>query len=221
MAEPTPHIAVCGVLELPRMLRELAATNHPVANIISVRSAPAVNRWGFISRDFTPVTAEIETPSTDVKRPERLLLTCDDVANTQQSQKPPTPNLLIAAYGFARRHMTHSPENTLLVHCAFGLSRSPSTALAIIASHQLSTDGFCNPKQCVDQVLTIRPGATFNPLMVLHTDNLLGLNGALVDSVNNHPDVKRNIRNTRLKRRVFSLTSRLARKSASLSYLIP
>lgn len=73
------------------------------------------------------------------------------------------------------------------MHCAAGESRSPAAAIAIKAAWQKKYLGHCDPQACIDQIVARRPLVTPNPVMVNRTDQLLGLNGDLINAVYRYP----------------------------------
>ena len=64
----------------------------------------------------------------------------------------------------------------LLVHCAAGISRSPTAAFAIIAQAL----GPGHAIEALNEVRSIRPECFPNPLMVKYADELLGSKGEMI-----------------------------------------
>lgn len=70
----------------------------------------------------------------------------------------------------------------LLVHCYAGISRSTAATLALMV--QDSGCGGAAIGACIDTIVRIRPFAFPNRLMTKYFDELLGLNGELIQKVN-------------------------------------
>lgn len=69
-------------------------------------------------------------------------------------------------------------EDPLLVHCWAGVSRSTATALL---ARVMKAGG--DPAEHVAALRAEAPHASPNPLIIAHGDDLLGLNGALLEAV--------------------------------------
>ena len=69
-----------------------------------------------------------------------------------------------------------SGARPLLLHCWFGVSRSPAAAMIALAAHAPALSA----EHIADALRDASPTATPNALMIAHADRLLGRNGALV-----------------------------------------
>lgn len=100
-----------------------------------------------------------------------------DVTNSEGGYAPPTRKQVEEIVRFG---MTMTPESLAIIHCAAGISRSSSAALAIIAS-KLSP-GNRSASFAIHHLLSIKQAIRPNPLVVRYTDDFLGYNGALVEA---------------------------------------
>ena len=81
---------------------------------------------------------------------------------------------------------TFSSLDRVLVHCHAGMSRSAAVAISVLFQH--GTD----PKKAIEQVNKIRHGAIWpNDLIVDLADGILGVNGVLVNAVQEWKEEKR------------------------------
>lgn len=149
-------IQVCGVDELPIYLPR-------ATHVVSIFSQ------GF--RDELPiirhaVSRVLELDFDDIDEP-RII-----DHGSYGKQYPPT-----------KKHIQHlikfikgiGAPAKLLFHCHAGISRSTAAALvAICINHKTGT-----PEQWMEMLLTIRPGACPNSLMLKYADELMGLDGEL------------------------------------------
>ncbi len=223
------HIAVCGVRELPSTIRKLKQDRHPVGNAITVRTHPEKSQFGVYGKeDYVPVElsssvfqfalsklspspfAALPPAATVTARPMRLLLPCTDV-NKISHRTAPSGGMIAAAIQFGRYHALTRPQETLLINCAFGLSRSATVALAVVADLQRSNQRTPDPRECIDRVLEVRPQATFNPLLVKLVDEQLNFDGRLFEAFRTHPTVLRNQRNTAIRKRIHDLIQKIVR----------
>ena len=106
------------------------------------------------------------------------LLFHDVVPETHPSPDlvPPAPRHARAIVAAARQWDRRGP---LLIHCQFGVSRSPAAAL--IAA--LALDPARDPHALARLLRERCPSATPNAMLIAHGDALLGLRGALVSAV--------------------------------------
>ena len=67
----------------------------------------------------------------------------------------------------------------LLIHCRFGVSRSPAAALIAAVAREPGRD----PRALARMLRVRSPSATPNGLLIAHGDAALGLGGTLIDAV--------------------------------------
>ena len=77
-------------------------------------------------------------------------------------------------------HGTRS-DRPVLAHCRAGVSRGPASAWAIRCARGE------DPREALDQVVQDRPQASPNPLMTQYADELLGLDGEMVEALEELP----------------------------------
>lgn len=92
-------------------------------------------------------------------------------------QTPPIPDHAEQIIDFARQ--IADLEGTLLCHCLAGVGRSAAAALICLATWL----GPGRERECMDQVLAIRPHALPNESLVRFGDVALSRNGRLVDAL--------------------------------------
>jgi predicted protein tyrosine phosphatase len=112
---------------------------------------------------------------------QRLELRFHDVIESRvPGYDPPQRHHIEAMLGFGRDMMRGPVEPVhLLVHCHMGISRSTAAAILLMAEAEPERP----PAAIVDQVAAIRPKAWPNLRMIEIGDQLLGLEGALVEAV--------------------------------------
>jgi predicted protein tyrosine phosphatase len=103
--------------------------------------------------------------------PAHLRLVFDDVDEAFEGYVAPTAEQIRQALAFARKHR----DKRLLVHCHSGQCRSTAIALGAIAEHF----GPGKETKSVATILSIRPIAAPNLMVLEHVDRELGRNGAL------------------------------------------
>lgn len=123
-------------------------------------------------------------PSMGVAPESHLVLVCDDVESRAEAKRrerampgsrciAPTRMMVRRALNFAS---SLSAKDTLLVHCGFGISRSPAIVFAILCQAYPDL-----PEEDVfDQILHLRPQASPNALIVSHADSILARNGKML-----------------------------------------
>ncbi len=190
------------------MLQQCAQAGREVGNVISVRSNPNETRTAL--RAFQTTFAAIPADYLSHANPQRLLLLCTDT-ESERHAKAPSDRMVQTAISFAQYHWTTNQDQTLLVHCALGMSRSAATALAITTAFRQAHDATFTPEACADWLAQARPQATPNRMIVALTDDMLGLSGDLIRAVERQPRLKANYRKTQVPRGVFNLAQRLLR----------
>ncbi len=110
-----------------------------------------------------------------------LVLEFDDseVADPGDRWVAPTQEQIEQAMAFAK---TLAEGDRLLVHCKAGDSRSPAILLGALVQAGVPAE------QAIENILTIRPTAIFNRLIVDHLDAIFGLSGDLSELVDRFYD---------------------------------
>lgn len=130
-----------------------------ICDLVTVRSLDLSQYSGVIT---------IEEPDTDdpfrTDGVPQLVLQFHDIDMTMLGYVEPEPEHIQQALTFAREI-----DGSLLVHCRAGVSRSTAIALAITADRL----GAGNEQQAWDLLLTLRPNARPNNLIVFLADKLL------------------------------------------------
>jgi predicted protein tyrosine phosphatase len=106
--------------------------------------------------------------------PDHMVLRFEDVDVVDEAVAMPHPGHVAAVLQFAREN----PSGKLLIHCKAGIARSTALALAVIADRF----GPGRETDAVAELLTVRPEAAPNLLMLDFADDLLGRSGALVEA---------------------------------------
>lgn len=107
--------------------------------------------------------------------PPHLVLDFEDVDRDDGFIRVASREQVAAALTFAREQATGS----LLIHCYHGVGRSAAIALAVLADRL----GPGSEDEAMNQLLTIRPEATPNLVVVSHADAVLGRGGSLLHAV--------------------------------------
>jgi len=105
-----------------------------------------------------------------------LLLGVNDITEAETGLVAPQERHVRKIIDFARDWDQSAP---LLVHCWFGVSRSPAAAL--IAALAVQSD--IQPEQLALRLRDASPQASPNMRLIEIGDHLLGLKGALIDAV--------------------------------------
>lgn len=107
--------------------------------------------------------------------PPHLVLDFEDVDRDDGCIRVANRDQVAHAITFAGEHTAGS----LLVHCYHGVGRSAAIALAVLADRF----GPGREDEAMDRLLTIRPEATPNLVVVEHADAVLGRGGDLLRAV--------------------------------------
>ena len=153
---PVPKIRVCGVAELEIVLR------NPFTHIVSIWDPEWVERGGVENqlRKRLPVETRLHIAyfhDTSIEEPGRQAPAEDDLRRI----------LAFAA--------NLEPGAEILIHCWAGISRSTAVAYAILC--QAAGPG--REAECIESILTARPQAFPNSLIVELGDRILNRKGAM------------------------------------------
>ena len=97
-----------------------------------------------------------------------------DVAAAARGLRPPASEHVAAIIDLAR-----DAERPLLIHCWFGVSRSPAAALIAAAALQPQR----SERELTDELRALAPYATPNARMIALADEALGRGGRLAEAV--------------------------------------
>ena len=147
--------------------------------MIDIRSLPFARRH---KRDYNAVIT-IEDPGLrQVKRlrfhqrphPDHLVMRFEDIDHHDDGLAGPDEAHMAAALAFGRVHR----EESMLVHCHVGVSRSTAVGLGIIADRL----GAGSENRAVAELMASNPDAAPNLVMLQMADSLLGRGGRLVSA---------------------------------------
>jgi predicted protein tyrosine phosphatase len=122
------------------------------------------------------------SPSTEFERPTAiepdacLHLTFNDIAEERDGLIAPTADHVRQLLAFAA---SIPSGGVLLVHCYAGVSRSTASAYAIACANRPDL----GEEQLAAWLRSLSPSATPNPLLVAHSDTLLGREGRMVEAI--------------------------------------
>jgi predicted protein tyrosine phosphatase len=145
-------VVVCALADAPKMARRHAP--HGVVSLLSEAQA---------------------TPRLVGEAP-WLVLRFHDIAEQREGLAAPNAATVadLLAFGAAR-----GPEETLLIHCWMGISRSPAAAFILACAAEPAT-----PEEEIARALRrAAPAATPNPLLVSLADRHLGRQGRMVAAI--------------------------------------
>lgn len=115
----------------------------------------------------------LRPPSVPADR--HLWITCRDVSRADERGAPrrsQVADILSFSTGILK-------NDTVLVHCEAGISRSTAAALLLL----VNACGVDHIDEALKQVLAMRPLAMPNRLIAFHGDKLIGAGGRLVEAV--------------------------------------
>jgi predicted protein tyrosine phosphatase len=170
---PTPgDLTICGLSQAKRHKRAFGA----VITLEDPAARPA-ERLRFTRRPA----------------PAHLVLAFEDVDDDTLGIRVATEDQVAQSLAFAKKHS----DSALLVHCFHGVGRSAAIALAILADRL----GPGAEALALDRLLSLRPEATPNLVVISLADRLLGRAGALLKAVGEWEDRAPHMRDARLARR--------------------
>jgi predicted protein tyrosine phosphatase len=163
--------------------------NEPLKLPFRLSVCGKVEIHDFVDRQVTHIVS-IDNPGTPTRTPDWFrgshwhvffhdVENADDAKTLDAALPTPKDVQLILNFGRACLEMSRSREVHLLIHCSAGACRSPAAAFAILC---LAT-GAGKERDCLRHVLTIRPNAFPNKLVVEHADQLLGRNGRMLEAL--------------------------------------
>lgn len=167
--EEIERIVSTGILVTPwhhvdARIREFASYGHPFVSLIS---------WEHPDADLDSGALETRTDMPHLKL-------CAWDTEDHDFDNGPTKEQVLSAIEFARQN-----AGFLIVNCQAGKARSTATAYAILCDRL----GSGNEKNALDALVTIRPNAAPNILIVQHADDILVRNGSMVDTILADPDI--------------------------------
>jgi predicted protein tyrosine phosphatase len=172
-----PPVLILGYSEAAMWLRETAAAN--VCAIIAIKGQrDCIVETGGVPRSLILEFDDMEAPSrTDSVHAARIRMRQRQAAEIGLRLIPPDVEHARSIIDFARA--LDGLDGTVLCQCQGGVSRSPAAALLCLATWT----GPGHERYCVERVLNIRPHAVPHLDLVGFGDELLGRNGALVESL--------------------------------------
>ena len=121
-----------------------------------------------------------------IPAPRHLVLAFEDVDDDDLGLQVATHDHVARALSFARDHRA----GALLIHCLHGVGRSAAVALGILADRY----GQGSEARVLEHLLSMRPEATPNRVVVKIADQLLERDGALITAMDlweaSNPDVQ-------------------------------
>jgi len=151
-----PKIHVCGVAELETVLR------NPFTHIVSIWDPEWIERGGVENqlRQRLPGKTRLH------------IAYFHDTSAEEPGRQAPVEDDLRSILAFAA---DLEPGAEILIHCWAGISRSTAVAYAILC--QAAGPG--RESECIESILTVRPQAFPNALIVELADRILNRKGAM------------------------------------------
>ena len=174
------ELTICKASEAAELVRSHQSDNTPFAIVISIEH-PCDESVSLEQGRAPRLAEEVGAEWTD----RQIILTCHDI----ETSFPDTPVPPLAVVQSALEHFEkwRLNENVMrvLIHCRSGKARSTALALVLLRYHR----GPGTEKECLQELLRIRPLAAPNIAIVKHGDTLLGCGGALITVVESDPEV--------------------------------
>jgi predicted protein tyrosine phosphatase len=168
------ELTICKASEVVDLVKAHHKDNLPFAIVISIESpADGPQR---APRLASAIGAEW------IDR--QVILACNDV---ETGAGIPSAEVVQSALDYFEKWRPTEGVMRVLLHCRSGKSRSTALALVLLRHHH----GTGTEKECLAELLRVRPVAAPNLAIVQHGDTLLGCGGALVRVVENDPEVTR------------------------------
>ena len=169
------ELTICKASEVVDLVKTRDKDNVPFTIVISLES-PADGPQGRAPRLASAIGAEWLD--------RQVILACNDV---ETGAGVPPPELVQSALDYFEKWRPTEGVMRVLLHCRSGKSRSTALALVLLRRHH----GTGTEKECLAELLRVRPVAAPNLAIVEHGDTLLGCGGALVQAVKTDPEVTR------------------------------
>ena len=169
------ELTICKASEVVDLVKTRDQDHLPFTIVISLES-PADGPQGRAPR----LANEIGAAWTD----RQVILGCNDV---ETGAGIPSPEVVQSALDYFDKWRPTDGVMRVLLHCRSGKSRSTAIALVLLRRHH----GTGSEKECLAELLRVRPVAAPNLAIVQHGDALLGCGGALVQVVESDPEVTR------------------------------
>ena len=148
---------------------------HHICGIDELGEAPV----GTATRVVSIISPRAEIPAELAHlRDNLLVLRFDDVIDGTNNYQIVTEDDIARLLAFDR---DHAPDETLLVHCTAGISRSTAAMVLLLAQRAPGDE-----EAIFAQIRAIRPKAWPNSRMIAFGDKLLGVNGKLVEALRKH-----------------------------------
>jgi predicted protein tyrosine phosphatase len=174
------ELTICKASEAAELVRSHQRDNTPFAIVISIEH-PCDESVSLEQGRAPRLAKEVGAEWTD----RQIILTCHDI----ETSFPDTPVPPLAVVQSALDHFEkwRPAENVMrvLIHCRSGKARSTAVGLVLLRRHR----GPGTEKECLEELLRVRPLAAPNIAIVEHGDTLLGCGGALITVVESDPEV--------------------------------
>jgi predicted protein tyrosine phosphatase len=168
------ELTICKASEVVDLVNARDKDNLPFAIVISIES-PA---------DGPQRAPRLASAIGATWIDRQVILACSDV---ETGAGIPSVEVVQSALDYFEKWRPTEGVMRVLLHCRSGKSRSTALALVLLRRHH----GAGTEKQCLAELLRVRPVAAPNLAIVEHGDALLGCGGALVQVVKNDPEVTR------------------------------
>ena len=168
-----PRLTILGLAELENAMAN-PDPGRPISGIVSIWSRATRASQQLAIDHYLQLFAR-RLPGVPV-----LALKMEDLSAPRKGLTAPTPAHMRAILSFARRAIAEGPADPhLLLHCRLGVSRSAAGALAILAQ----ANPGASSRDLIAHLLSLRPGARPNPLMVRIADEILGRTDSLLQEI--------------------------------------
>src|SRR5713226_2192871 len=173
-------LAICKASEVVDLVKSHQRDNLPFAIVISIEH-PCDESVSLEQGRAPRLAIEIGTEWAH----RQIILTCHDIETSVLGTPAPEPALVQCALDHFEKWRPTDDVMRVLVHCRSGKARSTALGLVLLRRHR----GPGTEKECLEELLKIRPLAAPNIAIVQHGDALLGCGGALVRVVESNQEV--------------------------------
>lgn len=195
---------ICRADAVTAIIQQAATSTAPIGSVLSIENRDFADAQRRLLAHQPPLSQRAQSNTLfslgyaprlhtlpGLHNVRQHFLAFDDIENS--SDVGPEPRHVRSISLRVKQHLVARPNTAMLFHCVVGVSRSPGAAIiGVVQAEETLYGRRADPLAAVDTVLTQRPQATPNLLMIEYADALFGYRGRLVDAVSQHPIINAN-----------------------------